>query len=401
MSNLLELKGDEGVIFDPIIIKKEGGALPDNVCTITLTADPPDGGTVTGGGVASNGMTLTINAERNSEDNFYFENWKENGTVVSEEPLYTFSVNVDRALIAEFALFQYMSGRDWWEATMPSSAYWLSIVYGDDKFVALSSTGKGAYSTNGITWTATTIASSSAKACKSIAYGNGMFVTTAPNTSSMYQSKGSFYSQDGITWTESSLPVDGSWDNVAYGNGKFVAVSRNSKNAAYSTDGINWESAALPVSSYWLGIVYGDGKFVTVASGGRSVAYSTDGITWTAATLPSTANWFSVTYGDGKFVAVASNSEKVAYSTDGITWEESALPLSAEWIRVIYGDGKYVAIAYNSNAAAYSIDGITWVEVTLPSSANWKNMAYGNGKFVAIVFNSDKAAYSSALGPEA
>lgn len=78
-----------------------GGALPADVRTITLTADPPDGGTVSGGGVASEGMTVTVKAE--TAEGYSSAGWRENGETVSEEPEYTFTVTADRELAAVFA----------------------------------------------------------------------------------------------------------------------------------------------------------------------------------------------------------------------------------------------------------------------------------------------------------
>ena len=37
-------------------------------------------------------------------------------------------------------------------------------------------------------------------------------------------------------WKENTLPADSMWWSVIYGNGKFVAVARDSTNGAYSTD---------------------------------------------------------------------------------------------------------------------------------------------------------------------
>ena len=110
-----------------ILALETGGSLPDNVCTISLTAEPPEGGTVSGGGVAQEGMTLTINAEPDEDNNYYFDGWKENDAVVSAEPVYTFPVTADRALIAAFLQSQYTPGVDWWESTLPSSANWRSV----------------------------------------------------------------------------------------------------------------------------------------------------------------------------------------------------------------------------------------------------------------------------------
>jgi hypothetical protein len=53
------------------------------------------------------------------------------------------------------------------------------------------------------------------------------------------------YSTNGITWSASTLSTSATWVGVAYGNGLFVASAENSSNAAYSTDGINWSASTL------------------------------------------------------------------------------------------------------------------------------------------------------------
>ena len=222
----------------------------------------------------------------------------------------------------------------------------------------------------------------------SVTYGNGKFVAVRS-----YDSTAAAYSEDGLTWTATTIPSSANLYSVTYGNGKFVAVAYNSTVAAYSEDGITWTATTMPSSAYWYSVTYGNGKFVAVASGSIT-AYSTDGITWTEIAMPRVGNWFSVTYGGGKFVTVSYNSNVAAYSTDGITWTEIAMPSSAEWYSVTYGNGKFVAVANNLANAAYSEDGITWTATTMPSSENWTSVTYGNGKFVAVERSSDRAAYS-------
>ena len=267
--------------------------------------------------------------------------------------------------------------------SLPSVSTWSSVTYGDGKFVAINTSGKAAYSIDGINWTETTLLSSAI--LMSVTYGNGKFVAVGASDKSMY-------STDGINWTETTLGSN-AWYSVTYGNGKFVTVAMNSDVSAYSTDGINWTASTLPSMEDWISVTYGDGKFVATGSSTIRAAYSTDGINWSASsTLPSMANWNSVTYGGGKFVAVVSNSTKAAYSTDGINWTASTLPSSANWGSLTYGDGKFVAITNGSDKSIYSTDGINWTETTLPSSAKWRAMTYGDDKFIALLAQSDASA---------
>ena len=273
------------------------------------------------------------------------------------------------------------------QAAMPSSEQWCSVTYGNGKFVAVANGSNGAaYSEDGVTWTITSMTKYGI--WKSVTYGNGKFVTLNWNNSNE-----AFYSEDGVTWTAATLPSYAKWYSVTYGNGKFVAVAENSTNAVYSEDGITWTATTLHSSvTTWQSVTYGNGKFVAVA-GGTTAAYSIDGITWTETTLPSSSSWQSVTYGNGKFVAVSDGSA-IAYSYDGVTWTETALPNSVGCSSVTYGNDKFVAIVPYSISAFYSNDGITWTETSMPTSAYWASVTYGNGKFVAVVSGSTVTAYS-------
>lgn len=134
--------------FSSRIRALEAGSLPDGIRTITLKADPPEGGTVAGGGMASEGMTVTVNAVSNKAGNYDFDGWKEGDTVVSKAPEFTFPVSGNRNLLAVFQYHSYMAGVDWWGTTLPSSASWRSVTYGDGKFVAVagSNSNVAAYS---------------------------------------------------------------------------------------------------------------------------------------------------------------------------------------------------------------------------------------------------------------
>ena len=67
---------------------------------ITASVDPEEAGTITGAGTYNYGETVTLTAEANTD--FRFENWTENGEVISEEATLTFTVEGDRQLVAHF-----------------------------------------------------------------------------------------------------------------------------------------------------------------------------------------------------------------------------------------------------------------------------------------------------------
>ena len=77
----------------------QGGPTPHY--TITATADPVAGGTVTGAGSKDEGSQCTLVATPKS--GYVFNGWFENGQLVSNNQTLTFTVNADRTLVAKFA----------------------------------------------------------------------------------------------------------------------------------------------------------------------------------------------------------------------------------------------------------------------------------------------------------
>ena len=73
--------------------------------TVTATANPAAGGTVSGAGQYTQGMPCTLTATANT--GYTFTNWTENGNVVSTEASFTFGVTGNRTLIANFSINTY------------------------------------------------------------------------------------------------------------------------------------------------------------------------------------------------------------------------------------------------------------------------------------------------------
>ena len=73
--------------------------------------------------------------------------------------------------------------------------------------------------------------------CKSITYGNGLFVAVGANSAC-------YVSPDGINWTRRS-GLSGTFNAITYGNGMFVIVGSNG--ACYTSDGSYY---ALPDLGY-------------------------------------------------------------------------------------------------------------------------------------------------------
>ena len=68
---------------------------------INVTANPGEGGVVSGGGNYQEGFECTLTATANTD--YTFVNWTENDSVVSTDSIYTFIVDADRTLVANFS----------------------------------------------------------------------------------------------------------------------------------------------------------------------------------------------------------------------------------------------------------------------------------------------------------
>ena len=76
-----------------------------NSYEVTATAEPANGGTITGEGTYDHGATATLTAI--ASEGYTFTNWKKNGTIVSTNATYSFTVTEATALVANFTINSY------------------------------------------------------------------------------------------------------------------------------------------------------------------------------------------------------------------------------------------------------------------------------------------------------
>lgn len=175
------------------------------------------------------------------------------------------------------------------------------IHYGNGMFVGVGlRDGYVHRSTDGINWTSTKGALDDNQ-WLSVTYGNGKWVATAQTGENRVA-----YSTDAINWTtEPADPPRNGWTSVTFGCDKFVAVARNNKQGGgdsetiddnnervmTSVDGINWTVEQVEDEmddTYFESIVYGSGMFVAVGGfeiSGNQIMYSYTGTSAVATAL--------------------------------------------------------------------------------------------------------------------
>jgi hypothetical protein len=101
----------------------------EDTYTVTVSADPNEGGTVTGGGNFSQGQVATITATPNT--GYEFVNWtKAGGTIFSTTAITTFSVNENLNLTANFR------SDDMFLVTVPISPEGAGTITGNGQYTA-------------------------------------------------------------------------------------------------------------------------------------------------------------------------------------------------------------------------------------------------------------------------
>jgi hypothetical protein len=207
------------------------------------------------------------------------------------------------------------------------------------------------------------------------------------------------YSDDGITWTETSLPFITTMNTLLAGNNRFIAIAAGESRVASSLTGATWSTVNLPVAQNWVHGVYGGTKFVIIGNDTDIVLSSADGVTWASGSIPNDtvgdstiSQWTAVTYGKGTYVAVSTNDRATATSTDGLTWirHDSALPTDFAAAKIAYGNNRFVAVS-STGETAYSFNGITWYaseDLSLVVTGfQTSGLKYANGIFFLIGIN--------------
>lgn len=278
-----------------------------------------------------------------------------------------------------------------WTQYSITSANWEGMAYGNGVFVVVAyNSSTCATSINGVTWSVRALPS--LREWQTITFGNGLFVTVARN-SSVYAT-----SPDGITWTQRTLPTSGMWEEIRYAGGKFVLIdyAPSPVNVLTSVDGITWTPQTFTsFGSGYLTIGHGNGTYVVLARNTNTMVYSADAVSWNSSTLPLIGSWESVAYGAGLFVAVVQDGDQYATSPDGINWTQRTLPITAStWYEVIYGAGIFTLISRSTSTCLQSVNGIDWFVRTFQSPANWHPIATNDEYVVTIGYGSTNVARS-------
>lgn len=313
-------------------------------------------------------------------------------------------------------------GVNWTTAEVGDGPCW-SIAYGNGKFVLVGGDegigmafGEARTSSDGVNWE---LVASFPEGLTCVAFHQGKFISTAFDGSV-------WTSEDGASWARQYYePAQRrTYLGIAHGNERFVAVGEQGA-ILTSPDAIQWMRQSSDVVDSLHDVAYGSGRFVALSSRPRTAfLVSTNGVSWLTYPAPSGFSPLSVISVSNTFLAACENwrTETTAFwnSSDGQTWTlitetpyslirrlqlangllfalgQASLFVStngSNWAPrpglgrprgVAFGNGRYAAVSVEDGVFT-SLDAEHWTN-TWFGPVGFYDISFGNGRFVAVGF---------------
>jgi photosystem II stability/assembly factor-like uncharacterized protein len=186
-------------------------------------------------------------------------------------------------------------------------------VFGNGRWVALTSDGKLRCSTDGIEWNPAYLPDESF--LRGVVFGNGQFVAVGGS----YSGGGSVIltSANGRSWNLHHCPSKHVLHGVAYSGDRFIAVGA-SGTILTSKTGQRWQKQASDTDATLAAIAYGNGTCVIGGDDGLMLS-SRDAQTWTRQTSGTSRYVGNMVFDREHFVATIGDLH--LESTDGSRWQ--------------------------------------------------------------------------------
>ena len=255
-----------------------------------------------------------------------------------------------------------------WRNPFPQGNSLSSVVFAQNRFIAVGAAGTILSSTNGTNWVS--VSSPTTNSLVNVAYLNSRYIAVGE--------KGTLVtSTDGTSWTMVPTGVTNSLNSSAYGAGAYVVVGFQGT-VLWSSTGLSWaKQAGISTSLYLNSVTFGAGTFIAITSLG-DVIQSFDGSFWTPETaLGGYPN--QVAYLNGRFIIM---DESMWSSPDGFAW-------TSTWVNpapdaVTFANGTYVGVGAGG-IIQVSANGTNWSWVTgNGSSGDLSGIAFGNNTYVTV-----------------
>ncbi len=278
-----------------------------------------------------------------------------------------------------------------WSVHMLTNSQPLEIAFGNNLFVATTTSNSFATTVDGAVWT--TAPSLANGSLSGVVYGNGTFLAggdTIFEFHGLVHNPVFWTSTNGVNWSQQPT-FDGGFGPrpLTYGNGLFVSVGAVSA-VATSTNASTW-SVGTNFGFAVKAAAAGDGIFILAGEGGRTWR-SSDGVNWSG--QESSRDLLTgIQYANGVYVAIggfypnpwgsSGAGPTLLVSTNGLSFAPASVPISEPLSSIAVGNGLFI-VAGQGGALYRSTDGLTWVRRGSGTLRDLHGIAHGNGMFVAV-----------------
>lgn len=208
-----------------------------------------------------------------------------------------------------------------------------------------------------------------------VAYGDGVFVAVG-NAGTIITS-----ADGGATWTLRPSGTIHPLYGITCGNGIFVAVGDHGTVTTSFDGGNTWTPKVVGSMKCLGGVVYANNTFIVV--GEDQVVTSEDGLNWTSNSQTIESHIFHVqkiTFGNGIYVAFGQGG--VYTSTDLATWKFNDF-FPNDLLGMTYGGGTFVLFGRGGRLLTSS-DGENWISRVSSTTVDLHGGSYGNGMFLVV-----------------
>lgn len=217
-----------------------------------------------------------------------------------------------------------------------------------------------------------------------IVYANNLYVVVGSSGTIIT-------SPDGEIWTVRQLGKSYDLNGIIYANNKFVTVGSNGT-VLTSFDGITWQSQNSGISRNLRAVTYGNGLFVAVgqyyidgyAFVHATIIVSSDGISWSnkSVSISKLADLLDVQFIGNLFIAVG--QEGMIYSSfDTLSWSSGNSGVISSLNSVTYGDG-VIMIVGDDGVVLGSANAATWIPLYWNKGNCLYDILYANNLFIAF-----------------
>ena len=202
-----------------------------------------------------------------------------------------------------------------------------SVIWDNEKFVAVGDNGAIHTSTNGTTWTAQTTGTTDN--LKDIRWNKWAIGERGVPEYVVVGSNGTIlWSNNAETWYNVGVPnnLQTDFTAIAYNGTRYVVVGSQG-GIRYSDNVKTWNPATQTGTSVNLrDVIYNDDcdKFIAIGFSGVIIE-SSDGVTWSAQESGTSEDLKSISWSEGRMVVVGDDSTVIISDDNGLTWETNII----------------------------------------------------------------------------